>query len=275
MLGKLLKHEFAAMSRVFVPLFAVVLAIAALTGLAGLILPGAFSFDHLETSPFFYLLITPVLIIGNMAAIGAALVVPFIAIVIRFYRSFLGPEGYLMFTLPVTRHQLILSKLISGLVWQIASIVIAIVASGIAVAGWIPFWGVESWLLQDVFAGIFSSFEHGGSFLLLSLISVPISIASGILMAYLSMSLGQLANSARIALSFVAYIGLWIGISIVSYIIALPIEVLTMSGSNITAATLYQTSIISMIMANLISLAVCAAMYFGTEYLLNKRLNLL
>ena len=44
----------------------------------------------------------------------------------RFYKSLLGDEGYLMFTLPVRPWQLITSKLIVSALWSIVSCVVAV-----------------------------------------------------------------------------------------------------------------------------------------------------
>ena len=67
-----------------------------------------------RTYPFF---------VNTMAGLGVALpifgmsafvILAYILVFIRFYRNFFTDEGYLTFTLPVGRHQLLNAKLISG-----------------------------------------------------------------------------------------------------------------------------------------------------------------
>ena len=59
-----------------------------------------------------------------------------VIIFIRFFRNFFSDEGYLTFTLPVHRHTLLNSKIISGLVLSLGSVlVIALSASVMACIG--------------------------------------------------------------------------------------------------------------------------------------------
>ena len=51
-----------------------------------------------------------------------------VLMVYRFYKNLMTDEGYLMFTLPVSRSQLIWSKLLVALVWSVLSTVLAALA---------------------------------------------------------------------------------------------------------------------------------------------------
>mgnify|MGYP006988889638 CR=1 FL=1 len=55
--------------------------------------------------------------LATIGAIVAAVVMTVVLMVSRFYRNLLRNEGYLMFTLPVSAHALVWSKLIVSLVW--------------------------------------------------------------------------------------------------------------------------------------------------------------
>ena len=57
----------------------------------------------------------------------AIAVLCFVSTVQRFYKNLLGREGYLMHTLPVTETQLILSKLLTSMVWVLCSGLVGIV----------------------------------------------------------------------------------------------------------------------------------------------------
>ena len=61
----------------------------------------------------------------------AIAVITALTIIQRFTRNLLGREGYLMHTLPVTPAQLILSKLISSMVWLLCSILVIALSPGV------------------------------------------------------------------------------------------------------------------------------------------------
>lgn len=70
----------------------------------------------------------------------------------RFYKNYMTDEGYLMFTLPVNRHQLIWSKLLSALLYTAASAVavtLSILLVLLPIADWSGFWGDLGELLSS------------------------------------------------------------------------------------------------------------------------------
>ncbi|MCL2680534.1 MAG: hypothetical protein FWF11_03575 [Coriobacteriia bacterium] len=268
MLGKLLKHEFWATARILLPINAVVLALGALTGAMGLLNLSEESLAMLF--PFFSVL-------GYIMAVCAAIIVTFVVIVLRFYRNFLTPEGYLMFTLPVTRHQLILSKLIAAFAWQLVSWVVAAVSALIVAAGWgaFDFLSENMWYIRALLPSILEAAGLDGSLWITMLfLSLPIGAVSGTLMMYVSMAIGQLANNSRVALSFAAYIGIYTAVQIITSLAALLLVFVMGTSAGWTEAFLLDITTPSLIMGNVISAITCGIYYFGTVQLLSKRLNL-
>ena len=120
MLGKLLKHEFRATSRIMLPLYGAVLVLAVLANLS-------FAFIDATDSLFLHILCILFIVIFFIGVVGA-FVLTIVVMVGRFYRNLLKNQGYLSHTLPVTVHGHLWSKLIVSLVWFIATAVfIAIV----------------------------------------------------------------------------------------------------------------------------------------------------
>ena len=107
MLKQLLKYEFKATGRTYGGLYLALVALAVLSG---------FSLRSSSKDNFASLLLFAYMIVAVAVA-----VVSVMTIVTRFTRNLLGREGYLMHTLPVTESQLILSKLISSVVWMLCS----------------------------------------------------------------------------------------------------------------------------------------------------------
>lgn len=127
MLKQLLKYEFKATKSLY---FGLYLALALLSVVLGVtfrqehVLAHSTSFQNLEV----------ILMIVYVSVILAIAVLCFVSTVQRFYKNLLGREGYLMHTLPVTETQLILSKLITSMVWVLCSGLVGIVCITVMVA---------------------------------------------------------------------------------------------------------------------------------------------
>ena len=125
MLRKLLKHEFRATGRIMLPMYLILLVTALGSNLAGRKMFGSSS-DILS-------LLGVLIVTAFGFAICGVLVMSFVLMIQRFYKNLLQDEGYLMFTLPVSVHQHIWSKLIVSVVWFVATI-LAIIAASLIVA---------------------------------------------------------------------------------------------------------------------------------------------
>lgn len=127
MLKQLLKYEFKATKRRY---FGLYLALALLSVVLGVIsrqehaLAHSTSFQNLEV----------ILMIVYVSVILAIAVLCFVNTIQRFYQNLLGHEGYLMHTLPVNENQLILSKLLTSMVWVLCSGLVGIVCITVMVS---------------------------------------------------------------------------------------------------------------------------------------------
>lgn len=145
MLRKLLKHEFRATARIMLPMYLILLVTALGSNLAGRKMLG----------PSDILNILGVLIVMAFGfAIAGVLLMSFVLMIQRFYKNLLQDEGYLMFTLPVSIHQHIWSKVIVSSVWFIAT-VLAVIAASLIVA----FQGGFLWELLDFLRWFFEGLE--------------------------------------------------------------------------------------------------------------------
>lgn len=113
MLGKLMKYELKACGRIFVPLYVAILVVAAISGI----------FSNTQSFQ-----VASILIFILMALFIGLMVVTIVLIIQRFKKSLLEDEGYLMFTLPVSIKNLILSKYLTSLIYIILSTIIAILS---------------------------------------------------------------------------------------------------------------------------------------------------
>ena len=120
MLKQLLKYEFKATKRLY---FGLYLALALLSVVLGV----TFRQEHALAHSTSFQNLEVILMIVYVSVILAIAVLCFVNTIQRFYQNLLGREGYLMHTLPVTETQLILSKLITSMVWVLCSGLVGIV----------------------------------------------------------------------------------------------------------------------------------------------------
>jgi hypothetical protein len=258
MLGKLMKYEFKATGRVFLPLFGALIILALVNRL----------FEAMDMR-------TPVLIISSisgtlMFAIG---IISLVLILQRFRRNLLRDEGYLMFTLPVSTDSLIWSKLLVATIWTVVSVIV--MALGVAIMAATG----DTWRqLGDLMRVISQAFR--GDFLNLTIIlvealaTVIVSLFSFILMLYACMSLSLLVNRRRGGFAFLMFIVISIiGQTIISIIAKTELlQGLMRAIDTIQHPFAQAQSAIGLVL--LYSLVTGAVFYLITRYMLRRRLNL-
>jgi hypothetical protein len=249
MLGKLIKYEFMATGRIFLPLIAAFLLISLIVGI------------------FIRLNFPGLALISNLIVLfiaTALCVVAFIVTLQRFYSGLLGNEGYLMFTLPTSVDSLILSKLIVSVVWISTGFIamqafFVMLINSFAASNLLSLFDVYRWM--------------SGSFPFAAIFSIQL-IFTGTLMLYASMSIGMLAGQYRILASCGAYVATWIAIP-VTYSVFIEIERIinlpTLVLIDIKGYVFLDTAMLEFIIIHLI---ICLVLYGITRYLLKNRLNL-
>lgn len=218
MLGKLLKHEFIATSKYFIPLFLTALI---LTPLARLTTNLSFLQNGiLQAIPITFSILYVIALI-SMGAIS------FVIITYRFYKNMVTEEGYLTHTLPVKASSHIFTKITTSCIWLFLSILViltSIFGFFITPDRWHSLCNDFSTMFQD-----FSSIPNSGfktNFILLLIemfLLLFVACIVSILFIYASISIGQLLiQSHRVLGSFVAAIIMYIITSIISFIICVP-----------------------------------------------------
>lgn len=127
MLKQLLKYEFKATKSLY---FGLYLALALLSVVLGV----SFRQENAWADNTNFGRLEVILMVLYLSVLFAIAVLCFVSTVQRFYKNLLGREGYLMHTLPVTETQLILSKLITSMVWVLCSGLVGIVCITVMVS---------------------------------------------------------------------------------------------------------------------------------------------
>lgn len=264
MLTKLLKYEFKATARLFLPFYLVLLVFALVNRFIDFeqlvaIDAQVFGFGVLEMFGFLARLLYFVLVVGIQ-------VMTLLILLQRFYKSLLGDEGYLMFTLPVHPRQHIVSKLIAAAVWITASGLVTAFSIMIITAR------AEMWeVLQRAVSVFGSAFGVTGFFVFPgALLAV---MASGILMIYAAVALGHISPRHKILVSLAWYAALGFASTTLLFIfltrIRAPLQEITGVINDGMAINL------GIVWYVLLPAVVLGAIYFVlTNYILERRLNL-
>ncbi len=200
MLGKLIKYEIKSIYKYFLVLYAVIIA-GAFTSY-GTISASSGLLSKLGFSSF-------ILCIFAMMALGVLLL---IFTITRFNTSLLGDEGYLMFTVPTSTHNIIWSKAIAILIFDVLSVLIVCLVMG----GYIFFVSDLNFanLDKEVVEVLKLVFSKPGTYLIifLSIIDMFITFISSIMIIYAALSFGQMPTFKKH--KNLSAIGFFVGFSI-------------------------------------------------------------
>lgn len=210
MLGKLIGYEMRAFGRIILPLYAATIGMALLIGLGVRFLP-----EDLYSNMFggIVLMIFVSLIITTMAMTG-------ILCVQRFYQNLLANEGYLMFSLPVGTHQLILSKVLGSIIWTLLGgvaafcTVLSMELAAVPMKDTVDLIRKVTWFMDKQMLG-----RQAGAFILWALIAILMFTAM-LMQIYAALAIGHQWSSHRILGSVLAYFGIDILKSMFSGILA-------------------------------------------------------
>lgn len=261
MLGKLLKYEIKATGRTFIPLY-IALVLVALVNHLSLLGDIRFSFG-----------LTTMLLVGLFIALA---VVTLVVLIQRFNKNLLGDEGYLMFTLPVKPYQLILSKLLITVFWTIISGIVAMITFILLVGGF------DFAFLKEFFTVLFTrmdiitstwaeamqdEFFRQAIMLMITVCFAGLfSYVGTILQIYLSLSIGQLpfCSKHRGISAFIAFF-------VINFVLQ---TVVVLAGSVLVRNFITPPVGLMCTLTLLGSLLIDCILFFATNYILNKHLNL-
>ena len=278
MLKKLLKYEFQATARYFLPLYLLIIVLPLLTRLTMSI--------TIESNQLLKNLLVDLPSVLMAFAYGAGLLsiglVTLLLVVQRFYSNLLGREGYLMFTLPVTPVKLLWSKLLAALVWGAASAAAVVVSLIVLLADQNIFW-----YMKDFFGALLDLLSRGGTPLwMILLLGVAVLLTSALhayLQIYAAIILGCQAKKYRILLGIVIYIGIsmaeqflmGVGMTILALVPDFSMSLLYLFGyQQSTPEAVY--SLFNLVLTGLLvfNVVLGTGYYVLTWQMMKKRLNL-
>lgn len=250
---KVFKYDFKAVFLKLIPVFIILPILAVVVRLVNLI-----NIDN----PLTNLMIVGVNIIFVLGCVFAAIYTEVMCI-IRYTKSLFKEQGYLTHTLPVNKHQLLLSQIL--VVFLMTLIVGLLIFISIII----------SYFTSSLFLAITMVFEELFGFILeiypsqviSTIVNSIISSIQGILVIFLGIAMGHAHAKNKNLLSVVYCIALSWGVSMFTSLI----------NSSITLAFIdnYELGyVILQVVSTIESLGIVVAAYFVTIYIMKKRLNL-
>lgn len=263
MLGKLLKYEFKATSRMFLPLYGALVVFAIINRI----------FLAINAEDFAYGLPAGIAMTVYVFIIVAIIALTFLVMIQRFYKNLLGDEGYLMFTLPVAPSMHITSKMIASIVWSIVSGIVTVLSVLIIV----PNFNLFLFMQQLMHAFISTSQMYGANIALWfieAVLSVILTTAAGVLIVYLCIAVGNLAKKHKILTAFGCYIAITTVVQTVITIALIIFDqtpLFSLIMHSLSEIALSHLFFVCFIIMNLVIGAVC---FYLTNFILTKNLNL-
>jgi len=197
MLGKLMKHEFRATARLMLPLYLVIVALAAFTRVTNWVLE--------KNDNGILSLINGLFIFLFIVSLFASVIFAVVMMIYRFYKNLMTDQGYLMFTLPANIHELLWSKLFVSVIWFIGTVLVDILAGFIVT--------YESGMAANLFNGfrdLFSQLStyyalNGTAFVLEAILAFLVTMLVGCLCFYAPISIGHSFANHKTLLSVVFF----------------------------------------------------------------------
>lgn len=128
MLKKLLKYDFAAIYKIWT-IFAV--AVVGMALITSFLIRFVLELSTSDNSLYYVLstILTTVMSVGLMLLYFGLLTITPILCYYRYYKNFFSDEGYLTFTLPVSRKDLYLAKVVNTFIFSLGNVLVTVVTA--------------------------------------------------------------------------------------------------------------------------------------------------
>lgn len=270
MLGKLMKYEWKATWKLLVPLDAFILLMAMLSY-------GTIQLSFFDSDSNVVVMTGILMIITYLLSMFVIVAGTVIYLVYRFYKSVYGDEGYLLHTLPVDKHHIIIAKAAVSASWLILNTV-TIYCSILLL------FSANSEVIEnftggfDYYVNIMSGnylYDRAGAFnVIMSFAASLFAIFARILKVFACISLGQLSSNHKVLSSIGFYYGIYFVqrmLTVIYYVVAELFEKVSDSSYPGYFGAGYGSAWAFNLIA---SLVYCVVFYFLTWYVMEKKLNL-
>jgi hypothetical protein len=263
MLRKLLKYEIKATSRIYLPMYALLIVFALINKFFI-----AVNADYLKIPMMIAMTVFVVIIVGIC-------VMTLVVTIQRFNKNLLTDEGYLSFTLPVKVHTHVDAKMIVALLWSVLSAIVGVVSVFVMA---INEDTIQKWskFMSELIPAFNSLGAAGYVIVLEGIILVVVATLSAAVKIYAAITIGNMSSKHRLLVGLGAYLGFGvieqIIVSIFGSSMSSRIEIYFRNLDTIASkAAGAETALLWLIVYTLIF---GALYYFLTNWMLKKKLNL-
>jgi hypothetical protein len=263
MLSKLLKYEIRATSRIFLPMYALLIVFALINKFFISV-----NSDYLKIPMFISMSVFVIIIVGIC-------VMTLVVTIQRFNKNLLSDEGYLSFTLPVKAHAHIDAKMIISLMWVVLSVLVSFVSIFVMAMDANTFRNIREFFAEVM--TIFNSYGPAGYVIAIEgILLCLIATLSSIVTIYAAITIGNMSSKHKLLVG----IGSYLGFGVIEQIV---MSILITSFGGIMQHYFESLNSISMpvqavqlvLLGMIIFLLVFGvAYYFLTNWMLKKKLNL-
>ena len=272
-LGKLIKYDFMDVSKLLIPFYIGLGVMGIVIRLFWFVLLNEKLDERVRVSTGVFQFLS---YFGYGIAIIGIVLMTYYAVIIRYYRSIYGNEGYLTNTLPIETYEIILAKLLTFFSW--------FVVNGVII--FFTFWFIipveevfkANIFRPEVFREMETFLRHSvGTTLFISIISVLVMIIEKILFLFLCVSIANMVKSYKILTGVGTYMILGGILNLIKRIIltftyALSFNSYTDYGNSEweTARIFFNTNL-GLLFINIVFSVI---LFFVVNYLLKNKLNL-
>ena len=274
-----MKYELRSVARIVVPLLIVFLCASMIMSLGFMLDGRVFRFSETEGNDMalsaIFALTESLLGIGIVLLMVAINITVYVLIIRRFYTSFFTDEAYLTFTLPVTMDCHLMIKVVSMLFWNIAALVVTCLGALIIFGGLAVGYTEQvqeayyyfSYIIEMVQISLQGTSDNLGIQLVVTVLNGFTEYIFQSLLIYFSIALGcMLFKKHRLLGSILSF---FVINTLESWVRTIFQSLLT--GFGMSNGTVYLIQTIISIVLMIIGMI---ALYLGTRYILQKKLNL-
>lgn len=265
MLGKLMKYEFKATWKLLVPMDIFLILMSIL----------AYMTVHMTlfSSENELIEMTGTLVLAAyIISMFIIMIVTVIYLIYRFYVSVYGDEGYLLHTLPVDKHHIIIAKVLAAVIWIVGnSILIYLSVAFLFTSSEEAMRGFKE--AMEFYVDFINSYSRVTGFsIFMTFVASLITVIARILKVTACISLGQLSSNHKVLVSFGFYYGIYVVQRIFTIIYIMTISIVNRANDNgsLTSSLFgvgWEFALIS-------GLIYSVVFYFITWYVMDKKLNL-
>lgn len=266
MLGKLIKYEWKATWKLLLAANLLTVVMTVLARWMVYLLDETSYADDLQMLNFMAVIV----LLTYVASMFAVLVGTTIYLIYRFYTSTYSDQGYLLHTLPVDTHHIIIAKLLVSVMWVMINSLLIYLSVIVLFAS-----SADS--LKSMMEGMVNTIEYLGAekvtvfTVIMTIVAYIFNLFAKVLKVGACISLGQLSANHKLLMSFAWYIGIYLAESMFQgvyftiratlYRHVSPINYLAGFGSD------WEMTLISGILSSVV-------FYILTWYVMSRKLNL-